>query len=746
MQYEISQKHLQDLNPPQLEAVTYFEGPILVLAGAGSGKTRVLTRRVVHLVTHHKVKPCHILAVTFTNKATEEMRQRLAASLGGAARDLWVATFHSTAVRMLRHHAHLLGYQNDFSIYDEQDSRSAIKRILKERHISEKEYPLDLFLRGIDRAKNAYISPAKLAQEAATPEAELVAEVYDLYQRALLAANAMDFVDLLVNCTRLLLEFPPVLAFYRDLFHFILVDEFQDTNKIQYLLIKLLGKPRNNVLVVGDDDQSIYSFRGASVENIFQFEKDFPNTKIVTLEQNYRSTESILEAAHAIISKNVERKPKKLWTSSKERSPIFTYVGYDEGDEARFVAAQIAELLKAGRGAEEIAVFYRTNAQSRALEEALMDLGIPYRIYGGLKFYERKEIKDIIGYLRLVVNSSDAEAFLRVINTPARGIGAQTVKVIADHCRSANVSLWEACSEVGKRNAKVQNFVTLLTTLRKLAETATLAELIRAVVDKTGYAKKLEESKDITAESRLDNIKELQAIGLTLQGAGATPWESLKLFLERTSLCSSGDLPSGESKNSAPLVEALAAAPEKQPPSLSQSRGKGQAQEETLPPAISLMTLHLAKGLEFPLVFFTGIEEGLVPHYRSIGDPVAVEEERRLCYVGVTRAMQTLYLSRATKRGMFAVSDEMGISSRFRRPSRFLLDIPQTFLQAKGGGDICCSSSLWGDEDTFFDANDSLNTAENGGPSSLGRGKTPGKGAKEEFTIDDWVSTADDLE
>ena len=707
-------KHLENLNPPQLAAVTHFEGPILVLAGAGSGKTRVLTRRVAHLVLDHQVRPRNILAVTFTNKATEEMRERLAAILGDAARDLWVATFHSMALRTLRHHAHLLGYENDFTVYDEQDSKNAVKRILKERNINEKEHPNDLFRRCFDKAKNAFISPDKLAKDAATPEEELLAEVYDLYQRHLLAANAMDFGDLLVNCARLLLEFPPVLEFYRDLFRFILVDEFQDTNKIQYLLVKLLGQPRSNVLAVGDDDQSIYSFRGASVENIFQFEKDFPNTKIVTLEQNYRSTQSILEAAHSIISKNVERKPKKLWTASTECQPINTYVGYDEADEARFIAGEIDLLLKDGRRADEIAVFYRTNAQSRALEEALMDLGIAYRIYGGLKFYERKEIKDIIAYLRLIANEHDSEAFYRVINTPARGLGAQTVKQIAALAADSKISLWEACQRIGADSAKVHGFAVLIRELKKIAERASLTELIRAVIEKTDYAKKLEESKDITAESRLENLKELQAIGLTLEESGETPLESLRFFLDRTSLSSSAENPTGEN-----------------------------ADEDAPQTVVSLMTLHLAKGLEFPIVFLTGLEEGLLPHYRSIGDTVAVEEERRLCYVGVTRAMEELYLSRAVKRGMFAVSDETGMASRFRRPSRFLLDIPGTFLRSKGGGEICGSGVLLGEDDELLDPDNSL---EEDHSSFSGSFRKRSAKKKRGLTLADWVTPADDLE
>jgi DNA helicase II / ATP-dependent DNA helicase PcrA len=404
-------QHLQDLNPQQLEAVRHRDGPILVLAGAGSGKTRVLTRRVAHLVLEHDVEPWRILAVTFTNKATEEMRNRLFQLLGDRARGLWISTFHSTGLRVLRRHAGKLGYAPEFTVYDEQDSKTAMKRLLREMEISEKECAPEACLRFIDRAKNACISPSEARRRAATTAEDLKAEIYERYQRSLLAANAMDFGDLLVNALRLFQQFPEQLQVYRDTLHYILVDEFQDTNTVQYRIVRLLAHPRNNLLVVGDDDQSIYSFRGATVENILQFENDFPAAKVVTLEQNYRSTHNILEVAQSVIAKNERRKSKSLWTAGEAGEPVACFVGYDESEEACFVADEIAKALHNGVPHGDIAVFYRTNAQSRALEEALADHRIPYCIYGGMKFYERKEVKDIMAYLRLLLNESDNQAF-----------------------------------------------------------------------------------------------------------------------------------------------------------------------------------------------------------------------------------------------------------------------------------------------------------------------------------------------
>ncbi len=652
------EEHLTDLNPQQLQAVQHLAGPILILAGAGSGKTRVLTRRVAHLVLKHGVRPNHILAVTFTNKATNEMRERLHGLLGEAAKDLWVATFHSAALRILRRHAPLLSYSHDFIVYDEQDSRSLLKGIMKELGVDEKRFPINLFSRAIDQAKNALVSPEEMLKLSCDLESRQKGEVYDRYQRELLKANAMDFGDLLYNAVLLFRKHPEVLAWYQHALHYVLVDEFQDTNPVQYELLRMLTKVKRNLLAVGDDDQSIYAFRGATIKNILEFEHDFPDTKIVKLEQNYRSTGNILEVAHAVISNNQARKSKKLWTSAAEGNTVATYVADDEADEADFVTNEIRSLQGQGAELDQFAVFYRTNAQSRAIEEALINARIPYRIYGGLKFYERKEIKDIVAYLRLLVSDADNQSFLRTINTPPRGIGAQSVQSISNLARDRSLSLYEAAKIVAEKNKSVAAYVELIEKLRQESKVLPLAELIHSVYERTEYWERLKALKDPAAESRLENLLELEAIGRIMSLEAATPAEALRAFLDRISLTSGGDLPEEEAKAEQPPV------------------------------FVSLMTLHLAKGLEFPYVFLTGLEEGLLPHYRSIGDPVAIEEERRLCYVGITRAMRQLYCTRSVQRGLFGSGDGFGLSGMYREPSRFIHEMPSEKLESRGGTDF----------------------------------------------------------
>ncbi len=647
----------EGLNPPQLEAVRHFEGPILVLAGAGSGKTRVLTRRVATLVLEQGIAPQHILAVTFTNKATEEMRERLQKLLGARAEELWVATFHSAALRMLRRHAQYLGYTNDFVVYDEHDSKNTLKAIIKEAGIDEKRYPVQYFSRMIDQAKNAYISAdAFQGNGRFKHECIMQQEVYQAYQHALHKSNAMDFGDLLVNAVRLL-EMPQLLELYRSQVQFILVDEYQDTNAVQYRFVRLMAAPRNNLLVVGDDDQSIYAFRGATIRNILEFEKDYTNTKVVKLEQNYRSTANILKASHAVIEKNKGRKSKKLWTTAPEGAPIWTYVAGDESDEASFVVREISSRARQGTNYKDIAIFYRTNAQSRALEEALVAQKIPYRIFGGLKFYDRKEIKDILAYLRLLVNESDDQAFMRTINTPPRGIGAQKLLLVGARAKKDGTALLSAAASLVAESdgpKEIEAYVALIAGLKEDSRKLALHDLLNAVIDRTEYAVKLEKLKDPASQSRIENLRELVALAQTLQTPAVEPFENLRQFLDRVALTAGSDGP----------VEQEAVA------------GEGKAQG-----TVSLMTLHLAKGLEFPLVFLTGAEEGLMPHYRSIEDPKAIEEERRLCYVGMTRAMRMLFLTRAVKRGMFSASDGFGLSGLYRDPSRFAFDIPPETLK-----------------------------------------------------------------
>lgn len=647
--------HLANLNPEQQRAVEHFTGPIVVLAGAGSGKTRVLTRRIINLVVSHGVDPRSILAVTFTNKATEEMRSRLQQMLGPDGEQLWVATFHSTALRILRRHAQNLGYKNDFAIYDDDDSKSLVKGIIKEMKVDEKKYSPSFFLQAIDRAKNNFQLPGQMGK-AAGYEASLIAEVYERYQRALLQANAMDFGDLLVNLLRLLREYPHIAAAYQHSFQFILVDEFQDTNQVQYAILQILAAKHRNLFVVGDDDQSIYAFRGATIENILHFERDFPEAKTVKLEQNYRSTNNILSAAHAIIEKNSQRKAKQLWSENVDGKLLTTYLAADEQDEAYFIAKEIQLQRDAGRPLKDIAIFYRTNAQSRSIEDILIQLSIPYRIFGALRFYDRKEIKDILGYLRLLVNESDSQAFSRVINNPPRGIGAQTLLSLHSYAQENGCTMVEAARQMSTRNKGMAEFIKLHDALLHELETSSLSKVVEMVIEDSGYKARLAEMKDPTALSRVENLKELVALTRSIEITGQTPRETLRAFLDKISLTSGSELPIEDAKD----------------------KQDGQKMTDF----VSLMTLHLAKGLEFPVVFLTGLEEGLLPHYRAMLDPREVEEERRLCYVGITRAMEQLYLTRSRKRGMFSAGDSgMGL---FRDPSRFAFDLPKHLLDQKG--------------------------------------------------------------
>ncbi len=648
---------LVGLNSPQQDAVLHGDGPILVLAGAGSGKTRVLTHRVAQLISERGIPADRILAVTFTNKAAEEMRSRLKGLLGERAERLWISTFHSAGLRILRHNAAKLSFSNQFVVYDEQDSKGVLKEVLKELNVNEEKYPLDSFSRAIDRFKNNYILPAEAGKNAYNVETDLQAQVYDRYQKVLLATNAMDFGDLLVNAVRVLREFPEVLEYYRRALHYILVDEFQDTNKVQYMFIRLLAEPRRNLFVVGDDDQSIYGFRGATISNILEFERDFPNTQVVKLEQNYRSTSNILNAAHAVIEKNKTRKPKKLWTSGDSGEHIRTFIGYDENMEADFIASEIRKLHTQGYKFSEMAILYRTNAQTRALEESLVRGRVPYRIFGGLKFFDRKEIKDILAYLRLLVNPSDNQAFQRVVNTPPRGIGAQAVQAVLEEARRTDMPYLHAAVAVAESNKSLKKFIELMADLKSTLEKTKLGAFIGYVVEKTEYGPRLATMKDPAAQSRIENLQELESIGRTMEREGSEHILVVKDFLDRVSLTSSADLPATESGPSHPSEK---------------------------PEMVSLMTLHLAKGLEFPVVFLGGLEEGLLPHYRSLDDATGLEEERRLCYVGITRAMKLLYLTRAYSRGMFSSGGNSGGGAGARIVSRFAKDLDPNLTTAVG--------------------------------------------------------------
>ena len=671
------------LNEPQAAAVAHGDGPILVLAGAGSGKTRVLTHRVAQLILEQGVPSSRILAVTFTNKAAQEMRERLHSLLGTGGENLWITTFHSAGLRILRHNAARLSYSNQFVVYDDQDSKGVLKQVIKDLNINEDRYPLDTFSRAIDKFKNNYILPAKAAELASSIETDLQAQVYDRYQKILLAANAMDFGDLLVNAVRVLREFPEVLEYYRRTLHYILVDEFQDTNKVQYMFIRLLAEPRRNLFVVGDDDQSIYGFRGATISNILEFEKDFPNTKVVKLEQNYRSTGTILNAAHAVIEKNKSRKAKKLWTAGDDGDPIRTFIGYDENQEAEFITSEIRKLITQGYKHSEMAILYRTNAQTRALEESLVRGKIPYKIFGGLKFFDRKEVKDILAYVRLLVNPADNQAFQRVVNTPPRGIGAQAVQAIADEARETSMPFLHASVTVAQSNKHVKKFIELMGELKQASQTMKLGEFLGFIVEKSEYGPRLAAMKDPTAQSRIENLQELESLGRTMEKPETPTEDVMKDLLDRITLTSSADVPAGEA-------------------------GAHDPNQKT--DTVSLMTLHLAKGLEFPVVFLAGMEEGLLPHYRSLDDVVGLEEERRLCYVGITRAMKVLYLTRSHNRGMFAAGGSAGSAGGARVVSRFAKDIDPKTLTAVATERSQGATFLEGYPRFSFDDDDDIDT------------------------------------
>lgn len=637
--------NLENLNPPQKEAVQHHLGPIVILAGAGTGKTRVLTHRVVNLIRHHKVYPDRILAVTFTNKAAGEMRERLHSMLGSEAERVWISTFHSAGLRILRRNADRIGYSNEFTVYDDQDSTALMRRLLKQLSIADKQHPPGTFLSFIDSAKNKLQRPQDLSSNGMGYNYQLKVEVYDKYQLELRKAKAMDFGDLLINAVYLLRENPDILRDYQRQLQFVLVDEFQDTNPAQYEMVRLITASHRNLLVVGDDDQSIYAFRGATIEHIREFDEDFPDAKVVKLEQNYRSTGNILSASHGVIERSDGRKEKKLWTASEEGGPIICMSADDEHEEAELIVKEILALRTRGSALSDMAIFYRTNAQSRVLEDALMRNQVPYRIYGGLRFYDRKEIKDIIAYLRVLVNPADSEALLRIINVPARGIGAQTLAQVIDHAAKNIQTIWESVEIASLRSAPLKRFVTIIESLKSGIESRSVGEIVGDVLEKSGYEASLKASDDLSSMSRLENLSELKSSAES-NGLG---FEALRLFLDKVALATSSDNPK-------------------------ESEVASVNSEENKPEFVALMTLHLAKGLEFQNVFFTGFEEGLVPHYRSI-DEGNVDEERRLCYVGMTRAKENLYLTRCDWRGMFSSG---GGGSRY--VSRFAYDIPEKLI------------------------------------------------------------------
>ena len=670
---------LEGLNPQQRHAVLHQGSPLLIVAGAGSGKTAVLTRRIAYLLAAREVGVGQVLAITFTNKAAAEMRERVVQLVGPRARSMWVSTFHSTCVRILRNQASLLpGLNSNFSIYDADDSRRLLLMIGKDMGLDTKRYSPRLLANGISNLKNELIGPVQAMADASKEDLgadlpQIIAEVYAEYQRRLRAANALDFDDLIGETVAVLQAFPQIAQYYRRRFRHILVDEYQDTNHAQYVLVRELvgrdspedpadGVPPAELCVVGDADQSIYAFRGATIRNIEDFERDFPNATTILLEQNYRSTQNILSAANSVISRNAGRREKRLWTDAGEGELIVGYVADNEHDEARFVAEEIDALADRGEITyNDVAVFYRTNNSSRALEEVFIRAGIPYKVVGGVRFYERKEIRDIVAYLRVLDNPGDSVSMRRILNTPRRGIGDRAEACVAVYAENTGASFNDALQAAAEGRVPMLNtrsekaiagFVEMLDDLRSRLD-GELGELVEAVLDRTGYRTELESSSDPQDLARLDNLNELVSVAheFSTDLANAAALEEtepededvpdtgvLAAFLERVSLVADADdLP---------------------------EHGAG---------VVTLMTLHTAKGLEFPVVFVTGWEDGMFPHMRALGDPTELSEERRLAYVGITRARQRLYVSRAKVRSSWG-------QPMLNPESRFLREIPQELI------------------------------------------------------------------
>src|SRR4051794_23036729 len=637
------EEHLAGLNTAQRDAVLTTEGPLLVIAGAGSGKTRVLTFRVAHLLAAHGVKPNEILAITFTNKAAGEMRERIEHTVGPMVRAIWILTFHSACGRILRREAERLGYRSNFTIYDSADQIRLVKQCLEELERDPKRFVPRGIHSQISNAKNQLVGPDDYAARVASFYDQTVADVYGLYQRRLFGSNAVDFDDLLMLTVNVLDRFPEARTRWAKAFRYILVDEYQDTNHAQYTLLKQLGGEHRNLMAVGDPDQSIYSFRGADIRNILEFERDFPGTRIIPLEQNYRSTNTILRAANEIIRNNRERKEKNLFSDLGEGEPVRVLEVEDEHAEARFVAAEIAALIELGSSHSEIAVVYRTNAQSRVLEDVLVRQGVAYQVIGGPKFYERAEIKDVMAYLQAIDNPSDAVSLMRIANRPRRGIGDTSIARLVTFADGLRISLWEAlgrAEEAGLAPASRRAVVGFRSTMESVMAQAGelgVAATIERVLERSGYLETLEAERTIEARGRIENLEELVGVAREYEERAAREARepSLSSFLQEISLYSDQD-------------------------ALRDPDGGGQ---------VTLMTLHNAKGLEFRAVFMLGMEENIFPHSRSIEEN-SLEEERRLCYVGMTRAKERLVLLHAARRSLYGRGDA-------NLPSRFLDELPE---------------------------------------------------------------------
>ena len=676
---------LAGLNPAQYDAVLHDGGPLLVVAGAGSGKTRVLTHRIAHLI-EGGLSPFEILAITFTNKAAGEMKHRVGGLVGPVAEKMWVSTFHAACVRILRRDVERLGFPGRFSIYDQADAVRLVGYVIRDLNLDPKRFPPRSVHGTISMAKNENVGPSQFTEQAEQIFQRKIGEVYVEYQKRLLQAGAMDFDDLLMRTAQLFREHPDVLASWRRRFGHVLVDEYQDTNPVQNDLVLQLAEEHRQVTVVGDSDQSVYAFRGADIRNILEFEEAFPDATVVVLEQNYRSTQSILDAANAVIARNVGRKPKELWTDKGSGDKIVRYHADDESDEAQFVANELAKLhdhdhMRWG----DMAVFYRTNSMSRVIEEFLVRVGIPYKVVGGTRFYDRREIKDALAYLRAIVNPTDEVSVKRIINTPKRGVGDSSIGKL-DAWASANgesfdqaVLRFDEAGVGGRAATGIEKFLVMTTEIRKLqAEPATIIE---EALERSGYLAELQNERSVEAEGRLENLSEL--VGM------AREYETVDDFLEQVSLVSDTD---------------------------------DIDEEES---TVTLMTLHAAKGLEFPVVFLVGMEDGVFPHVRALGDPSELEEERRLAYVGITRAMQKLHLTSAWSRMMHG-------QTQYNPPSRFLDEIPSELINEIGGTRMLRSRR---------DRSGGGRTYGGGGGSEIPTGRTFGGGGRDSHS-DDVVESA----
>ncbi|MGD6854953.1 DNA helicase PcrA [Bacillus infantis] len=645
MQY-LTDKLLNGLNAQQQNAVKATDGPLLIMAGAGSGKTRVLTHRIGYLMVEKGVNPYNILAITFTNKAAREMRERIQNMMGGAADDIWISTFHSMCVRILRRDIDRIGFNRNFTILDTTDQQSVIKAILKDKNLDPKKYDPRAILGSISSAKNELIDPEEYAKAAGGYFEQIASDVYTEYQRRLRKNQALDFDDLIMTTIQLFQRVPEVLEYYQRKFQYIHVDEYQDTNRAQYMLVKLMADRFKNLCVVGDSDQSIYRWRGADIANILSFEKDYKNARTILLEQNYRSTKRILLAANEVIAKNLNRKAKNLWTENAEGNKLFHYRADSEQGEGQFVAGKIKEMVDSGkRKYAEIAILYRTNAQSRVMEEVLLKSNIEYSIVGGIKFYDRKEIKDILAYLRLIANPDDDISLQRVINVPKRGIGSGSVDKIANFAQMHDMTMYQALDALDliglspKITKAAAEFRELIRSYEQMQEYLSVTELVEEVLEKSGYRDMLKAEKSIEAQSRLENIDEFLSVTKNFEDGSED--KTLVAFL--TDLALVADIDKLED-------------------------------DGTKTDSVVLMTLHSAKGLEFPVVFLIGLEEGVFPHSRSLMEEAEMEEERRLAYVGITRAEEELYITNAQMRTLFG-------RTNMNPPSRFIQEIPADLIE-----------------------------------------------------------------